>query len=145
MKLILEIGIFFLPFVAFWLFVSGMISTCGGWKELAENHPYNGENLTGVTFRFQSAGMGFFGWYKNCLSIFVTDLGIVIRPMLLFRFMHKPIFIRWGDISDFYYTKFVFLGDICLTVGKKKLRIYGRSATYINRLLENRKTSLTKA
>lgn len=145
MELILKIGIFFLPFVAIWLFFSVVISTYGGWKELAENHPYNGENLTGVTFRFQSAGMGFFGWYKNCITIFVTDLGIVIQPMLLFRFRHKPIFIEWEDISDSYYTKFVFLGDICLTVGKKKLRIYGRSATYINRLLENRKTSLTKA
>lgn len=145
MELILEIGIFFFPFVMIFLVASALISILGGWRDLAEDHPYNGEKIIGVTFRFQSAGMNFLGWYRNCLSVFVTDLGIVIRPMLLFRFMHKPTFIKWEEISDFYYTKFVFCGDICLTVGKKKLRIYGRSATYINRLLENRKTGVTKA
>lgn len=49
MELILEIGIFFVPFVMIFLVASALISILGGWRDLAEDHPYNWEKIIGVT------------------------------------------------------------------------------------------------
>ena len=85
-------------FIAFWLLCFWLVAQLGGWASLAQTfatqRPTDGE-----TFNWVTGKINFFSSYNNCLTVSVMAEGIRIRPMLLFRFAHAPLFIPWDAVA----------------------------------------------
>ncbi len=85
-------------FIAFWLLCFWLVAQLGGWASLAETFATD-RPPAGETFDWTSGKCNFISTYNNCLTVSVSDEGIRIRPMLLFRFAHKALFIPWDAIA----------------------------------------------
>ncbi|MDP3970071.1 MAG: hypothetical protein Q8P90_00050 [bacterium] len=129
---------FFFLFAIFWLimwnFSIGITSIIFGWRRLAAKYPYT-ETVgdLGTKFSFQSVNVSVFGYYGFFIYVTIYDAGIKIVPMLPYRFMHPPIFLKWSDITGIRYSKLIS-NMAFLKVGKKTIMIRGESAKYIRQL-----------
>src|ERR1043166_3693185 len=101
-------------FPAGWCLVSLIFSYLSGWQNLAgiyatRNHP------SLKAHRTQSGTVGFIS-YRGCLTVEVTERGIYLGMMWLFRFGHRPLFIPWQEVQQIRRVK-RFWGDwVVLTV-----------------------------
>jgi len=90
--------LFVVCFPIFWVAVSFLIALMGGWLALARSYGVeklpDGESLSG-----QSAKIGLFGNYNNCLVFVLTDAGLGMRTYWLFKWGHEPLFIPWDQIT----------------------------------------------
>lgn len=93
-------------FGTLWAFVMWINSYLTGWRRLAQNyhHPYP---FTGPLDRFQTINTRW-GRYSHAVNIGVTESGLYLVPVLVFRPFHKPLLIPWQDIEVEETTYFVF-------------------------------------
>lgn len=119
---------FAIGFPAFWCTVYWLIAEWGGWKSLAKLYATKQQN-DGEVFSWVSARLSFISNYRNCLTVSVSDAGVRVQPMLLFRFSHAPLFFPWHAIVALRETRGFLKSGTVLDVksGEKvhPIMIYG--------------------
>lgn len=128
-------------FVLFWLAISGIISLISGWFFLSKKFPFTVENKT-VTKKFimQSMGLGFFTSYGSCMNVTFYIKGIRFSPLILFRFLHSPIFVKWTDIKKHRSSNFILKRSVFFLDGRR-IVLLGRSARFLQDQIEIRSPS----
>jgi len=121
------IPLVFIPFfILLWVGVAGLMSLMGGWRTLAKANPMPPTlTETGEVYSFQSLRLGYFVNYNSSVKVTVYMRGMMIVPILIFRFFHKPIFIEYGSMRDIAYGRFIFQ-YMTFTLGEKKIMLMGR-------------------
>jgi hypothetical protein len=98
----------------FWLAISGLLSSLGGWRLLAETFqaPPDFRLKSRDRFRFKSIqlrALRFFpANYNGCVTLGVTDSGLYASVFFPFRFMHPPLLIPWRDITGWQEGRFLW-------------------------------------
>ena len=122
-------AIFPFYFLGLWLLVGSIISFVGGWFSLAKVYrarvPFNGVKWGG-----QSGQMRRLTNYHNVLTLGVSQQGLYLASMLLFRFMHPPLLVPWSEIKV-RKSKGWFVEYVTFTIGHElaiPLRIRGKLA-----------------
>ena len=89
-----------------WTFVMWINSYATGWRTLARHyhHPYP---FSGKIHRFQSVNTRW-GQYSYVMKLGLSESGLYLVPMLLFRPFHQPLLIPWHDIEAKETTFFIF-------------------------------------
>jgi hypothetical protein len=87
-------------FVGFWLFVVALISILGGWYQLGKKYAAP-DSFLGDCKGWQSGRIGLSS-YNSCLWIGTDLKGLYLKtgPLLLFRFLHPPLFIPWHAFTE---------------------------------------------
>lgn len=99
-----------LVFAGMWFGIGALISVTGGWSTLAQEFRATGESV-GDQFRFVSGSMGvkyFPASYGGCLFVTVSNTGIRLSILFLFRFMSPPLFIPWSRVESVVRERFLF-------------------------------------
>ena len=126
-------------FLLVWIGVSFLISLLGGWWSLSQYYPLQAYT-TRKKWSFQSAAMRWLTGYGNCLHVSVTDRGLLLSVLFLFRTGHPPLLIPWEDISvEKYHSR--FMKGVRLNFSKvPNVPLYLREklAQEINREIEGR-------
>src|ERR1700733_12414580 len=90
-------AIFPIYFLCLWLLVGAIISFVGGWFSMAKVYrtqvPFNG-----AKWRGQSGQMRWLAKHNNnVLTLGVSQQGLYLASMFLFRFMHPPLLVPWSE------------------------------------------------
>jgi len=107
---LLEPQYFYPLFALMWVGIVAVLSVLGGWARLSSRYPSR-SNETGQRFRFASMALGaslFPVNYSHCLTVQVGSSGIGIRPFILFRLFHAPLFIPWSAVAECKRKKRIF-------------------------------------
>lgn len=107
---------FIIGFTSIWIIVSALISYLGGWWLLSQYYQSRPSNIRKKWF-FQTAAMRFMTGYGNCLNIGVTDQGLSLSVLFIFRFGHPPLLIPWEDIRVEKFNSWMMKG-VKLTFNK---------------------------
>ncbi len=86
-------------FVAFWCVTCSLISR-SGWAGLAKEFATT-LSPAGKRFRFVSALFRPLTSYKNSIRVTLTDAGIHLAVMPLFRVGHPPLLIPWQHVERY--------------------------------------------
>ena len=95
--------VFILVFPVFWCVICLIIAR-GGWTSLA-THYASDETPSGERFRFQSlnlqSGKSIYNrsQYSSCLTTYISNHYLYIKPWLIFRMGHRPLRIPLRDLS----------------------------------------------
>jgi hypothetical protein len=109
------LAIFPIYFLCLWLLVGATMSVIGGWFSLAKVYRTQ-VAFDGTKWRMQSGQMRWLANYNNVLTIGVSQQGLYLASMFLFRFMHPPLLVPWNKIKVRRKTGWVFEYAI-LTMG----------------------------
>ncbi len=90
--------IFPIYFLFLWLLAGAVVSFIGGWFSLAQVYRTQ-EAFDGAKRRMQSGQMRWLANYNNVLTLGVSQQGLYLASMFLFRFMHPPLLIPWSEIK----------------------------------------------
>lgn len=140
-----QIALIVIPlFMGFWSLVIAMISFVGGWHDLAKR--FRREDST---FRINDRPIEKYSWaslkmgpaffptnYGNCITVTLSDDGLGLQVMPLFRPLHPPLLIPWTSIETCTQDKELLIFDrtrIQLRELANPLRIYGRAGRAIHR------------
>ena len=108
--------IFPVYFLALWFLVAAVISVVGGWFALGKVYrtrvPFDG-----TTWRMQSGRMRGLANYNNVLTLGVSQQGLYLASMFLFRFMHPPLLVPWSEVKVRRRKGWVF-EYVTLTMGR---------------------------
>ena len=124
------LAIFPIYFLWLWLLVGATISVIGGWFSLAKVYRTQ-VAFDGTKWRMQSGQMRWLANYNNVLTIGVSQQGLYLASMFLFRFMHPPLLVPWSEIKVRRKTGWVF-EYVILTMGHDlaiPLRVRAKLAT----------------
>jgi hypothetical protein len=80
------------------MLVGAIISFVGGWFSLAKVYRTR-VPFEGAKWRMQSGQMRWLANYNNVLTIGVSQQGLYLASMFLFRFMHPPLLVPWSEIK----------------------------------------------
>ena len=127
------IPIFLFFFAGMWMLVLSLISVLGGWRSLAEKYPLSGIAAGKVlkSFSFCSLRLNLFATYSKTLRITIHEGGIVLSPIFIYKFMHKPIFIPWEHIEGVEKKHAFFSYRYKLQVNMRELQFYGNAGEEI--------------
>jgi hypothetical protein len=93
---------YLLAFVAIWMAgwvtFSILFSALSGWRELARSYRAH-HTVQGRRFHFQSARMKHFTAFRGSLIIRVSEAGLHLSVLPLFRIGMPSLFIPWADVS----------------------------------------------
>jgi hypothetical protein len=109
------LAIFPIYFLWLWLLVGATISVIGGWFSLAKVYRTQ-VAFDGTKWRMQSGQMRWLANYNKVLTIGVSQQGLYLASMFLFRFMHPPLLVPWSEIKVRRKTGWVF-EYVILTMG----------------------------
>jgi hypothetical protein len=126
------IVMFFAAFTILWMLVLAMISSFGGWKKASREHPKR--NITSSIveqYSFQSVIFNMIGNYRSCINVFFYPEGIELKPIFIFSFFHKPIFILWNEMQNVTRKGFLFYKGINIKTHAIEIFISGQSAEKI--------------
>jgi hypothetical protein len=120
-------------FIGMWLGVASLLSVLGGWRGLSEMYgaPDQFRLQPADRFRARSLQMRGFGIfpvnYSNCITVGVTDQGLYLVPLFLFRFLHPPLLIPWAAITDRKEGSSLWLhwSELELRGTGTRIRVYG--------------------
>jgi hypothetical protein len=101
------LAIFPVYFLWLWLLVGATISVIGGWFSLAKVYRTQ-VAFDGTKWRMQSGQMRWLANYNKALTIGVSQQGLYLASMFLFRFMHPPLLVPWSEIKVRRKTGWVF-------------------------------------
>ena len=129
----------FLPlaFFPFWILITGIISLTGGWNYLSKKYPLSTNFIpVGALYRFQSIRIGKTTNYNLSINITVSDEGLAFRPIIIFSFLHKPIYLRYSQFRNIKINKLLYYEKLAFSIDGKNMQIFGKST-------EDIKTKLT--
>jgi hypothetical protein len=105
-------GVWFLPlFVLMWLVITGGLARLGGWSSLATQFRAS-RPASGEWFRFVSGSMGKSAFpvsYGGCLFVCVSEAGIALSILFLFRLLSPPLFIPWSQVASVEKKRLLFV------------------------------------
>lgn len=114
---------------AMWILVTGILSLAGGWYSLAKSYrPPERSMGPGNVYTFQSVTIGLLGNYRSCVKVAIHDEGIIMRPIVLYHFMHGPVFIPWSGMADAGRSDFLMFSGVAFRAGKRNITLRGKSA-----------------
>lgn len=122
--------VFAVVFVLFWSLIVFVIAHTGGWAGLAKAYPAS-EKPEGRSWRWRTIRFGLFGNYRNSVDVTMSDAGLYMCPIYLFRVGHRPILIPWKAISDAHRRDLWFAPTLTLAVpltgngNEKRVSFYG--------------------
>ena len=97
------VALFFLIFPLFWCAIVGLIARMG-WRRLAAAYPATSDppySATRIRFATISIGDAIAGPnYGSSINAWLSETGLWLRPILLFRFSHPMIFIPWAGVQS---------------------------------------------
>lgn len=126
----------FIPtFILMWISISAAISYIGGWHYLQKKYRTY-EKISGVKVKGRSLSLGF-GYlppasYRNCVKIYITENGLYMKSMFLFRLFHPPLLIPWDAIMTVKFKKILLFKTLKIRIGKIRMGVYGKLAQEIN-------------
>ena len=93
------IPLFVVGFAALWGAILLVLSTLGGWGQLAQRYK-RVTTIIGTTRWLQSAGIRRYVEvsYGHCLTVTFNDEGIGLSVLFPFRLGHPPLFIPWSEV-----------------------------------------------
>jgi len=128
-------GIIILSFGSFlilWILVLALISFFGGWQKASREHTKRNIQSSMIEqYSFQSVIFNMFGNYRSCINISFYPDGIELKPIFIFSFFHKPIFILWDEIQNVTRKTFLFYKGITIKTQAIEVFISGKSAEKI--------------
>ena len=90
-------------FVTLWLCVCALLAHLSGWRSLSTLFRANA-GVGGEEFRFCSGSMGSSNWfpvgYRNCLCVTVSEPGLGLSVLFLFRVFSPALFIPWEKVES---------------------------------------------
>lgn len=89
---------FFIWILFYWMFICCLISFFGGWWKLSRYYQ-SGRTVIKKRWRFQTAAMRRMTGYGSCINIGITEKGLYLSILFLFRAGHPPLLIPWEDIQ----------------------------------------------
>lgn len=108
---------FIVGFLCVWILVCLAVSGFSGWWALSNS--YLSDTYAVVKrWRFQSAVMRMMTGYGSCLTFGVTDRGLALSILFLFRPGHPPLHIPWEDIEADWHKPLLMTKRIRLTFKK---------------------------
>ena len=110
---------FLVIFPLFWCAICLLLSRVGGWSRLARHYGTD-EKPSGLKSTMQSAKINLVS-YNNCLTVHVSEAGIYLSIMFLFRLGHQPVMIPWRDIHNVRKDKVWWFEATSLDVGEPKI------------------------
>ena len=131
-------AIFPIYFLSLWLLVGATISFVGGWFSLAKVYRTR-VAFNGAKWKMQSGQMRWLANYNNVLTLGVSQQGLYLASMLLYRFMHPPLLVPWSEIKV-RRSKGWFFEYVTLTMRHElaiPLRIRGKLAAKLRESAEN--------
>lgn len=81
-----------------WIGVVHLVARIGGWRRAATVFATDRE-VDGDPFPGSSAMLNGMARYRNTLTVVVSDDGVYIRPIMLFRLSHEPLFIPFSAVT----------------------------------------------
>ncbi|MBU1050513.1 hypothetical protein KKG90_10885 [Candidatus Bipolaricaulota bacterium] len=117
-------------FIVLWSGVVWLAAAAGGWRRLATHFttpiPFEGEVTRFATARLRMCD------YSGVLCLGVSELGISLVPIAIFRPFHAPLFIPWTQIEIALYKRTAWYRQgVQLTfpsVPRTSIIFYGRAA-----------------
>jgi hypothetical protein len=93
-----------LAFAGVSIVIGVRLASAGGWRETAERFPAPAAPPAGEQrFRFASLRVAGGGLrqadYENCVTIGVSEAGISLSLLRLFRLFHPPMLIPWSAVD----------------------------------------------
>lgn len=124
-------------FVAFWLFICGVLAYLGGWASLASAYRVE-QAPEGERFRFVSGSLGiryFPVSYGNCLFVTVDPKGFYLSILFPFRFMHPRLYLPLASIEEIVESRFLFIRIVRLRMkgGWPRISLRGAAAQAVRR------------
>jgi hypothetical protein len=122
-------AIFPIYFVTLWLIVGTTISFIGGWFSLAKVYRTRA-TFNGTKWRMQSGQMRWLANYNKALTLGVSQQGLYLASVFLFRFMHPPLLVPRSEIKV-RRSKGWFFEYVTFTLGHElaiPLRIRAKTA-----------------
>jgi hypothetical protein len=80
------------------LFAGAIVSFIGGWHSLAKVYRTRAA-FNGAKWRMQSGQMRWMANYNRVLTLGVSQQGLYLASIFLFRFMHPPLLVPWSEIK----------------------------------------------
>ena len=90
--------LFVSSFVAIWCCISWVVAKVSGWAQLAKTYPMPKVRTNETRFYCKSIRMKGNSKFKNCVNFGVSDEGLRLSMMFLFRFGSPPILIPWENL-----------------------------------------------
>lgn len=101
------IPLFPIAFIGLWCAVSLILSHVGGWHRLAHRFTVNSPP-SGKSHSMQSGRIGGVN-YNHCLTIHISEHGLRLSILFLFRLGHPPLLIPWDQIKSVQIVKFLWM------------------------------------
>ncbi|MDF1814542.1 MAG: hypothetical protein P1V20_20215 [Verrucomicrobiales bacterium] len=108
-------------FAGIWCFVCLLLSGISGWKGLADRYGV-AEPVEGEVRRFQSGMIGVVS-YRNTLNVTVSEKGLGLAVLPIFRPGHAPLFIPWEEVASSEVKKIFGIEVVNFRVGNVKIRL----------------------
>ena len=121
-------------FIIFFCLMSGLIAVVSGWRKIASVHPFN-ETTAGNRIEknsFCSLNIGYNTKYTNCMVISFYETGIQIKPGIMFRAFHPPLFFEKDILKKASYNGTEQYGMFSITIEGRTIFIYGKIAARIH-------------
>jgi hypothetical protein len=112
---LLSSGWFPVVFAGAWFGLSGILSILGGWHTLAQSYRAPGGFIPTAAdrFRFKSIQLKAHPFapvnYGSCVTVGITEQGLYLAALPIFRFMHPPLLIPWREILDWDEGGFLWI------------------------------------
>jgi len=86
--------------ILFWIIGNYIYAENIGWRKISELYKFKRSEYLILEKRI--FGFVYFGDQEigNILTILISDKGILLKPIILFRFGRPPIFIPWDEIFE---------------------------------------------
>ena len=91
--------LFLIFFISLWSTIVFLLSKLSGWDKLAEKYG-DRQLFQDQIFHFCSLYIGSVR-YKSAINIGVSEAGLYLNPLIVFRLSYPPVLIPWNHISDF--------------------------------------------
>ncbi len=104
-------------FSCLWMGILALLSRASGWARLARRFAID-RPPSGEVFNWSSARFGFFSSYNGILQLGVSEKGIHLRPIIIFRYAHKPLLLPWRAIERLEQKKLWLFPSVRFTIAR---------------------------
>ena len=115
---------FVLYFIILWILIIFIFSSISGWNKLSNFYAIDKDiNLNGIEYKWQSIRMNLVN-YSFSVIINICENGTGIKPLKIFSFFHKPLFIPFEAVEEFSEGSLI-LNYVLIKIKNIKIYFYG--------------------
>lgn len=126
-------------FIGVWIFATYIIANMA-WNDLVE-HYRAPDHVEGKRIGINSLSINSVN-YKNSIVLTYNEVGLYMKPILLFRLFHEPLLIPWTEMRVVRTKKILFTAYTEVSVGTPtstilllKEKTFNQFQQYINHQL----------